>query len=211
MQIRKSHLTGAIVAAAALVAGFVGAQTFEQTVNTAVQKDGSIVSQVAAQKNISATDPDMIEARGPSGHGNPGHGNPGHGNPGHGNPGHGNPGHGDPGHHEGPGHGGGHGPDWHGHGGGWGEHYHGRYGWGWDAWNRPLWFGWIVWSGVGSCREWYIGRRAGCYQDCGAELNACLASGADVGQCNATNVQCNASCNYQYDTVWAPYWGACRF
>jgi hypothetical protein len=214
MQIRKSQLIGAIVAAAALVAGVAGAQTFEQTVNGAVSQDGSIVSQISAQKSIAKSDPDMIEAQhgGGGGHGGPGRGpsGPGH-EPGH-QPGH-EPGH-EPGRgpgHEGPGHFPGHGPDWHGHNGGWGDRFHGRFGWGWDAWNRPLWLGWAVWAGVGSCRDWYFGRRTGCYADCGAELNACLGSGADVGLCNATNVSCTASCNYQYDTVWAPYWGACRF
>ncbi len=220
MEIRKSHLIGTIVAAAALFAGIAGAQTFEQSVNDAVSKDGAVVSSVQSQKVLSTQETaiaqqEMIEAqRGGGGHGggHPG-GHPG-GNPGHGNPGHGQPGHGEPGHggHEGPGgHGGGHGPDWHGHGGGWGDHFHGRFGWGWDAWNRPLWLGWVIWGGVGSCRDYYVGRRSGCYADCGAELNACLGSGADVGQCNATNVSCTASCNYEYDTVWAPYWGACRF
>ncbi|HEX4048832.1 MAG TPA: hypothetical protein VH309_13395 [Elusimicrobiota bacterium] len=226
MEIRKCHLIGAIAASAALVVGSAGAQQFDKTVNDALSKDGSIVSQVQTQKAISTQNPDMIEAQHGGGHGgggrpgggghpgggwgNPGHGNPGHGNPGHGNPGHGNPGHGNPGHgHPGtPGHGR---PDWHGHQGGWGDHFHGRYGWGWDAWNRPLWLGWVIWNGAGSCREWYVGRRDGCFADCSAELDACLASGADVGLCNATNVSCTESCDYQYDTVWAPYWGECRF
>jgi hypothetical protein len=99
---------------------------------------------------------------------------------------------------------------WHGGAGGWGDHFHGRYGWGWDAWNRPLWLGWAFWSiGNGwTCQAWYNNLHAGCDADCGSELNACVGSGADVGQCNATNVSCRASCDYQYDTVYGPYWRA---
>ena len=215
MRIRKSNLIGTIVAAAALVAGAAGAQTFDQTVTDAFSKDGSVLSQIGRQRQLSTQDPDMIEARSRGGHGGSGHGGSGHGGNGHGGNGHGGSGHGGSGHdgggqhHEGSRHDG-RGPDWHGRDGAWGDHYHGRYGWGWDA-RGPLWLGWAFWSGAGSCRDWYLGRRSGCYADCGAELNACLASGADADLCSGTNVSCTVSCNYQYDAVWAPYWGACRF
>ena len=205
MQIRKSHIIGSIIAAAALVAGIAGAQTFDQTVNDTVKKDGSIVAQAKAEKQIMTVDPelaqakeDLIEAQHGS-HGGQGRGGQGHGGQGRGGQGdrrggghvdHGHDSHGHEGH-------GGHGrrDD--------GRDHHGRYGWGWDAWGRRQWLGWYVWNGVGSCRGWYGERRSFCYADCRAELNAGLDSPEDYQHCMQ-------SCDYQYDTVWGPYWRVCR-
>jgi hypothetical protein len=193
----KLTLTGAIVAASALIAGVAGAQTFEQTVNDAVKKDGFVVSEVQAQKQVSTQDPELIEAqRGGGQHG--GHEQPGRG--GHEQPGRG--GHEQPGRgHEG--HGGGH----EGHGGGHGNRHdgldhHGRYGWGWDAWGRRQWLGWVIWNpAFGRCSLYYSGLRSNCYADCRAELNAGVDNPGDYQLCMQ-------SCEYQYDTVWGPYWRA---
>jgi hypothetical protein len=201
MEIRKSHIIGSIVAAAALMAGIAGAQTLDQTVTDALSKDGAVMSQVTSQKQsaVIATQ-DMIMAQ----HGHPGGGHTGgdrggqrggdRGGDGRGGDGRGHEGH-DDGHggHVGGGHGG--------HNDG--RDHHGRYGWGWDAWGRREWLGWIVWNGIGSCRGWYGERRAFCYADCRAELNSGLDNGADYQLCMQ-------SCDYQYNTIWAPYWGACR-
>jgi hypothetical protein len=217
MQIRKSHLTGAIVAAAALVAGAVGAQEFEQTVNNALKKDGSIVSQIAGQKQISIQNPDMIEAHAGGGHPGGGHPGGGHENPGRGGGDHRGPGHEQPGRgHEGPehrvpDHRPDHRPDgdwnrWHGHPG-WGGHFHDR--WGWDPFGRPLWLGWVIWSGIGraNCLNYYRDLSVRCHADCGAEANACVSNcsiyapgdGACVASCNNTNVFCNESCQARYE------------
>jgi hypothetical protein len=50
-----------------------------------------------------------------------------------------------------------------------------------------------------------------CYADCQAERDSCVESGANPADCEATHEYCDDSCNYQYDTVWAPYWGRCAF
>ena len=224
----KSTLTGAIVAATALFAGFAGAQTFEQTVNDALKKDGVVISQVPAQKVIATQDADMIEAQrggGQQGGGNRGGGDNrggGHEQPGrggdHGRPGdqHGQPGH--PDHHQ-PDHRPDHRPDgdwnrWHGHPG-WGGHFHDR--WGWDPYGRPLWLGWIIWSGVGraNCLNYYRDRNINCHADCGAEANACVSNcsiyapgdGSCIASCNNTGVFCNESCSARYDD----YWHTCPF
>ena len=102
-----------------------------------------------------------------------------------------------------------HRPDWHGHQGGWGERPHGHYGYHWDSWNRPLWLGWVIWSGVGSCRNWYWERQSLCHADCQAEFDACLASGADSALCANTNMNCNDSCDYEWNNTWSPYWNRC--
>ena len=56
MNIRKSQLAGAVIAAAALFAGAAGAQTFEQSVNDAVRKDGAVISKIPAQKDLAASE-----------------------------------------------------------------------------------------------------------------------------------------------------------
>jgi hypothetical protein len=228
MSIRKSHLIGAIAAAAALAAGAAGAQSFDKSVTDALSKDGAVMSQVSGQKETAAQDKidiqqiikDQEEAEfqrgGSHGGGHTGGGGTGggggrggdrggdHGGRGgdHGGRGgdHGGP-HGKPGsgpHGEKPGHG----PKWgHGHKGGWNDHH----AWRWDYLNRPLWLGWLVWGGIGSCNLYYTGLHRSCLQACDVELANCLNSG-DPAQCNQVAVDCKASCEYQYDTVWGPYW-----
>jgi hypothetical protein len=69
----------------------------------------------------------------------------------------------------------------------------------------------VIWSGVGSCRGWYSDHRAWCYADCQTELDHCLQNGTDPQLCRDTKAACDTDCNYQYDVVWAPYWGRCTF
>jgi hypothetical protein len=203
MEIRKSHIIGSIVAAAALFAGIAGAQTLDQSVTDALGKSGAVMSQVSDQKQMSveaAQEPDMFAAQ----HGHPG-GPGGHGGQG-GHGGHEGPG-GDRGHGGHESHDGGHGRGgWHGHDGHWGDHGHYYYGYG-----RGLWLGWLFWNNVGSCRGWYIGRRDSCYAEASAENGACLASGEAPEACNAAFQSNMASCNYQWDHVYLPYWGRCAW
>jgi hypothetical protein len=199
MQIRKSHIIGSIVAAAALIVTAAGAQTLDQSVADALSKDGAVMSQVTSQKQLEITsDGEMImEQRHGGGHQGPG----GHGGD------HGGDRGGDRGHGGHESHDGGHGRGgWHGHDGHWGDHGHYYYGYG-----RGLWLGWLFWNNVGSCRGWYVGRRDSCYAEASAENNACLASGEAPEACNAAFQSNMASCNYQWDHVYLPYWGRCAW
>lgn len=228
----KATLTGAIVAAAALLAGFAGAQTFDQSVNDALKKDGAVLSQVPSQKVLSTQD--AIEAqRGPGGHGGD-HRGPGGDHRGGDRRGPGNDHRGDRGDHRGPvthpgrdGHPDHHWPDhrpdhrpdgdwnrWHGHPG-WGSRYHGR--WGWDPYGRPLWLGWVIWTGWGraSCLSYYRDLNVSCHAECGGEQNACASncslyapgSVECLNSCSTTAVFCNESCSARYED----YWRTCPF
>jgi hypothetical protein len=198
----RHHL--ALVAAAAMTAGVVGAQTLDQSVNDALKLDGPIMSQIPAQKAL-ATEEVLnmveIERAGPGG-GQHGGGEHGGGQRGGGERGgnrggqdrggdhrggdrgdrggdHREPPHREPDHRI-PDHRPDHRPDhdwdrWHGHPG-WGNRYRG--GWGWDPYGRPLWLGWIVFSGFGraNCLEYYRDRNVTCHAQAGAEETACVQS-----------------------------------
>ena len=114
MNIRKSHLAGAVVAAAALFAGAAGAQPFEQSVNDALAKDGAVVSKIPAQKALASQENadliddqfQLVEMADHGGHGGQHGGQQGGGQRGggeHRGPGHEQPGRGG-GDHRGPGH-----------------------------------------------------------------------------------------------------------
>jgi hypothetical protein len=194
MRIRKSHLIGAVIAAAAFLAGAAGAQTqFDKTVADATSQDGPVQKGISGQKDFARQQVSNLRNdshdphRGPVGPGPRHTGHPENHNP-----------HGDR-------------PDWHGHAGGWGANIPGRhFGWKWDG-NWPIWLGWALWAPrFGPCGAYYSGLLSTCLSDSGLEYDYCVGSGADGLACETTYQNSVASCNYQYNTVWSPFWRRCR-
>ncbi len=224
MQNRKSWLAAATVSLVTLAAGILGAQTFEQSVNNAVSKDGTLLMQTTQlkasvdqhaaeeQKAVQDYNDQQAQMDDAAFHG----GGPGRGGPGRGGPG-GHPGPGPrpgprPGPHPGPvgpGRGG-----W----GRWGGHPGWGYGhrWGWIG-GRYIWWGWAAWS-IGSglaCNGYYSGAYSQCSNAAWADNAACKSSCASNGfpepsdcsyQCDSETRNAINSCEYSYRSYWnCPY------
>ncbi|MFI5348931.1 MAG: hypothetical protein ACHQ2Z_05260 [Elusimicrobiota bacterium] len=208
MHDRKTSLITVVALAAALAAVARAAETFENSVNGALDASGPVKVRIGTQKDVSVQTKDQMQKDAASdaqadsvGGQRPGPRPPAPHPPRPPHPPHPprppHPTHPTP-------------PNrnhqkwgkWKGHPG-WGRDRR----WDWDRYGRPHWWGWVIWEGErrAQCLDYYAGELHGCNDSCADENAKCVQAcdayhDADcAAQCESNSQYCRDSCSEDYD------------